>query len=119
MVWHGGAIPIPLLISYPQPLFLRLQDQGPALDELRKTVLRLHPDLKDKSAFWKRRTSVLKVCWVCREGGHRALPDRLSYSGCCASCPCGVGVPRFARSMFPDHSQIWSCGCSRFVQQLQ
>ncbi|PSC67006.1 dnaJ ERDJ2A, partial [Micractinium conductrix] len=36
-------------------------DQGPAMDELRKTVLRLHPDLKDKSAFWKRRTSVLKV----------------------------------------------------------
>ncbi|PSC67052.1 dnaJ ERDJ2A [Micractinium conductrix] len=43
-------------ISLPTP-----SDQGPAMDELRKTVLRLHPDLKDKSAFWKRRTSVLKV----------------------------------------------------------
>lgn len=31
------------------------------MDELRKTVLRLQPDLKDKSIFWKRRTSVLKV----------------------------------------------------------
>jgi translocation protein SEC63 len=38
-----------------------LQEQGPGMDELRKTVLRLHPDLKDKSMFWKRRTSVLKV----------------------------------------------------------
>ena len=31
------------------------------MDELRKAVLRLHPDLRDKAAFWKRRTSVLKV----------------------------------------------------------
>lgn len=36
-------------------------EQGTAMDELRKTVLRLHPDLKDKSVFWKRKTSVLKV----------------------------------------------------------
>lgn len=36
-------------------------EQGTAMDELRKTVLRLHPDLKDKSMFWKRKTSVLKV----------------------------------------------------------
>lgn len=31
------------------------------MDELRKAVLRLQPDLKEKAAFWKRRTSVLKV----------------------------------------------------------
>lgn len=31
------------------------------LEELRKLVLRNNPDLKDKSLFWKRRASVLKV----------------------------------------------------------
>lgn len=56
-----GRIPETLVcamefISLPTP-----PEQGPAMDELRKMVLRLHPDLKDKSAFWKRRTSVLKV----------------------------------------------------------
>jgi hypothetical protein len=78
VVEHSGVGPLPCLdvrLLHPWPL----QDQGPALDELRKTVLRLHPDLKDKSAFWKRRTSVLKVwgegggCWwtnrvACRTG---------------------------------------------------
>ena len=51
-----------------------MQDQGAGMDELRKTVLRLHPDLKDKAPFWKRKTSVLKVrcarcaCAVCAVG---------------------------------------------------
>lgn len=45
-------------VSSPRPA----QDQGPALDDLKRIVTRLHPELKDsKSAFWKRRTSVLKV----------------------------------------------------------
>lgn len=32
------------------------------IDELRKMVLRIQPDLKDKPLFWKRKASVLKVC---------------------------------------------------------
>ena len=48
---------------------LHVQEQGPALDELKRMVTRLHPDLKDaKAAFWKRRTSVLKVHGVCGVG---------------------------------------------------
>ena len=31
------------------------------MEELRRTALRLHPELRDKSIFWKRKTSVLKV----------------------------------------------------------
>lgn len=36
-------------------------EHQPACEELRKMVLRHHPDLKEKAAFWKRRGSVLKV----------------------------------------------------------
>ncbi|KAK2079921.1 hypothetical protein QBZ16_002316 [Prototheca wickerhamii] len=35
--------------------------QGQALDELRRRVLSLYPDLKAKSAFWKRRPGVVKA----------------------------------------------------------
>ena len=46
------------------------------MDELRKTVLRLHPDLKDKAPFWKRKTSVLKVrCAVGWSGWLRCSAD--------------------------------------------
>ena len=43
-------------ISMPTPA-----DQTQSLDDLRKMVLRYHPDLKEKTAFWKRKASVLKV----------------------------------------------------------
>lgn len=36
-------------------------EQTPALEELRKLVMRYHPDLKEKPLFWKRKASVLKV----------------------------------------------------------
>ena len=36
-------------------------EQTVAIDELRKSTLRVCPDLKDKAAFWKRKASVLKV----------------------------------------------------------
>lgn len=43
-------------ITMPTP-----NEQGRALEELRKTVLRIHPELKDKSLFWNRKTAVKKV----------------------------------------------------------
>ncbi|GFH31320.1 molecular chaperone, partial [Haematococcus lacustris] len=36
-------------------------DHMAPIDELRKTLLRWQPDLKDKAAFWKRKASVLKA----------------------------------------------------------
>lgn len=46
------------------------------MDELRKAVLRLHPDLRDKAPFWKRRTSVLKV-------GPGYVLGGVYQAGCC------------------------------------
>eukprot|EP00798_Chlamydomonas_sp_ICE-L_P003001 gene3002-13015_t len=43
-------------ISMPTP-----SEQGAALEELRKMVLRYAPELKEKPAFWKRKSSVLKA----------------------------------------------------------
>ena len=37
------------------------QDQGPALEELRRLVVRLQPDLRDKTPFWKRPVPMVKV----------------------------------------------------------
>lgn len=65
-----GVKPSQALVKIPDTLvcameFIQLptpKEQGPALDDLKRIVTRLHPELKDsKSAFWKRRTSVLKV----------------------------------------------------------
>ncbi|KAK9829144.1 hypothetical protein WJX72_004149 [[Myrmecia] bisecta] len=36
-------------------------EQEPALQELRKTIIRLNPELKAKPQFWKRKSSVIKV----------------------------------------------------------
>mmetsp|Transcript_2646 Transcript_2646/g.4510 ORF Transcript_2646/g.4510 Transcript_2646/m.4510 type:complete len:749 (+) Transcript_2646:96-2342(+) len=36
-------------------------EQTMAIDDLRKSILRVHPDLKDKAVFWKRKASVLKA----------------------------------------------------------
>lgn len=57
---HARTLALPLTAS-PSPL----QDQGPALAELRRTVLRVQPDLKDKPAFWKRHPAAVKVGGVC------------------------------------------------------
>eukprot|EP00197_Chlamydomonas_leiostraca_P010453 CAMPEP_0202862194 /NCGR_PEP_ID=MMETSP1391-20130828/3321_1 /ASSEMBLY_ACC=CAM_ASM_000867 /TAXON_ID=1034604 /ORGANISM="Chlamydomonas leiostraca, Strain SAG 11-49" /LENGTH=714 /DNA_ID=CAMNT_0049541695 /DNA_START=168 /DNA_END=2313 /DNA_ORIENTATION=+ len=43
-------------ISMPTPA-----EQVAPLEELRKSVLRAYPDLKDKAPFWKRKASVLKA----------------------------------------------------------
>lgn len=56
-----GRIPETLVCAMEFIQLATPPDQGPAMDELRKAVLRLHPELKDKGAFWKRRTSVLKI----------------------------------------------------------
>lgn len=37
------------------------QGQAAALDELRRRTISLYPDLKSKTAFWKRRAGVVKV----------------------------------------------------------
>ncbi|KAA6421625.1 MAG: translocation SEC63 protein [Trebouxia sp. A1-2] len=60
-------------ITLPTP-----NEQGPALEELRKTVLRLHPELKEKTLFWNRKTPVKKVHMLLLAYlGRREVPEAL------------------------------------------
>ncbi len=76
----GDASPPQSLVRIPETLVCAMEfitmatpsDQNAALEELRKLVLRNNPDLKDKSLFWKRRASVLKV----RSGGRGEVEAR-------------------------------------------
>jgi len=63
------------LVRIPETLvcameFINLQtppEQMSALEEVRKSIVRAFPDLKDKKAFWMRKASILKVgARVCR-----------------------------------------------------
>lgn len=54
------------------------QGQNAALDDLRRRVLFLHPDLKEKSQFWKRRASIVKV----PRCSHRGFVGSLVVVGC-------------------------------------
>ncbi|KAK9789757.1 hypothetical protein WJX73_001047 [Symbiochloris irregularis] len=54
-------------------------EQGPGLEELRKTVLRLHPELKEKSQWWKKRkSSIVKAhMLLLAHLGRAEIPDSL------------------------------------------
>ena len=89
-----------------------VQEQGAALDDLKRAVTRLHPELKDaKAAFWKRKTSVLKVgamgwlaWWVAGWLGDGAAGG--ARAGVLGPVGQGVGVEHPARHVAPG---AWHC----------
>ncbi|RMZ57290.1 hypothetical protein APUTEX25_004124 [Auxenochlorella protothecoides] len=56
-----ARIPDTLVCAMEFILMPNAPGQNAALDDLRRRVLFLHPDLKEKSQFWKRRASIVKA----------------------------------------------------------
>ncbi|BDA43749.1 Translocation protein SEC63 homolog [Coccomyxa sp. Obi] len=50
-----------LVFAYEFIMLPTPSEQAEGLEALRRTILRLHPDLKEKPQFWKRKPSIVKV----------------------------------------------------------
>lgn len=59
----GGLARMPETLVLAKPFVEQpfLPEQQAPMEELSRTVLRMHPDLREKPIFWKRRPSIIKV----------------------------------------------------------